>query len=80
MILDENSLNELTDEDARNLVRLLTDEDARKMVRLLNAPLEKAVGERMVPATDNQVQYYNKAQRVREIFFLVSLFHSFLLE
>lgn len=77
MILDENSLNELTDEDARNLVRLLTDEDARNIVQLLNASLEKAVGERMVPATDNQVQYYNKGQRVRDFIYLFFLGFSF---
>ncbi|KAG6588517.1 Sister-chromatid cohesion protein 3, partial [Cucurbita argyrosperma subsp. sororia] len=54
MLLDENPLIELTDEDATNLVRLLS------------ASIKKAVGERIVPATDNRKQYFNKAQK--EIF------------
>ncbi|RVX20901.1 Sister-chromatid cohesion protein 3 [Vitis vinifera] len=54
MLLDENPLIELTDEDATNLIRLLC------------ASVKKAVGERIVPATDNRKQYYNKAQK--EIF------------
>ncbi|OMO77828.1 Armadillo-like helical [Corchorus capsularis] len=54
MLLDENPLIELTDEDATNLSRLLF------------ASVRKAVGERIVPASDNRKQYYNKAQR--EIF------------
>ncbi|KAF7818257.1 sister-chromatid cohesion protein 3 [Senna tora] len=54
MLLDENSSMELTDGDATNLVRLLC------------ASVKKAVGERIVPATDNRKQYYNKAQK--EIF------------
>ncbi|XP_010244638.1 PREDICTED: sister-chromatid cohesion protein 3 isoform X2 [Nelumbo nucifera] len=54
MLLDENPLIELTDVDATNLVRLLY------------ASARKAVGERIVPATDNRKQYYNKAQK--EIF------------
>ncbi|XP_059437429.1 sister-chromatid cohesion protein 3 [Corylus avellana] len=54
MLLDENPLIELTDEDATNLVRLLC------------ASVKKAVGERIVPATDNRKQYYAKAQK--EIF------------
>lgn len=53
MLLDENPLIELTDEDATNLIRLLC------------ASVKKAVGERIVPATDNRKQYYNKAQKVR---------------
>lgn len=52
MLLDENPLIELTDEDATNLVRLL------------GASVKKAVGERIVPATDNRKQYYTKAQKV----------------
>ena len=53
MLLDENPLVELTDDDATNLVRLLF------------ASVRKAVGERIVPASDNRKQYYNKAQKVR---------------
>lgn len=63
MLLNENSLIELTDEDATNLVRLLS------------ASVKKAVGGRIVPATDNRKQYYNKAQKVHH--FLVSLFVQF---
>ncbi|KAB1203030.1 Sister-chromatid cohesion protein 3 [Morella rubra] len=51
MLLDENPLIELTDEDATNLVRLLC------------ASVKKAVGERIVPATDNRKLYYPKAQK-----------------
>ncbi|XP_061366461.1 sister-chromatid cohesion protein 3 [Gastrolobium bilobum] len=51
MLLDENPLVELSDSDATNLVRLLC------------ASVKKAVGERIVPATDNRKQYYNKAQK-----------------
>ncbi|XVF32673.1 hypothetical protein REPUB_Repub17cG0102900 [Reevesia pubescens] len=54
MLLDENPLIELTDEDATNLTRLLF------------ASVRKAVGERIVPASDNRKQHYNKAQK--EIF------------
>ncbi|XVF21866.1 hypothetical protein REPUB_Repub12eG0126300 [Reevesia pubescens] len=54
MLLDENPLIELTDEDATNLTRLLF------------ASVRKAVGERIVPASDNRKQYFNKAQK--EIF------------
>ncbi|KAH8489459.1 hypothetical protein H0E87_024907 [Populus deltoides] len=54
MLLDENPLIELTDDDATNLVRLLS------------ASVRKAVGERIVPASDTRKQYYNKAQK--EIF------------
>lgn len=52
MLLDENPLIELTDDDATNLVRLLC------------ASVKKAVGERIVPATDNRKQYYPKGQKV----------------
>lgn len=52
MLLDENASIELSDSDAINLVRLL------------GASVKKAVGERIVPATDNRKQYYNKAQKV----------------
>lgn len=51
-LLDENPRTELTDEDATNLVRLLS------------ASIKKAVGERIVPATDNRKQYFSKAQKV----------------
>ncbi|PIA39433.1 hypothetical protein AQUCO_02600110v1 [Aquilegia coerulea] len=51
MLLDENPLIELTDMDATNLIRLL------------HASVMKAVGERIVPATDNRKQYLNKAQK-----------------
>ncbi|XP_019425713.1 PREDICTED: sister-chromatid cohesion protein 3 isoform X2 [Lupinus angustifolius] len=51
MLLDENPLIELSDSDASNLVRLLC------------ASVKKAVGERIVPATDNRKQYHNKAQK-----------------
>ncbi|CAK9185210.1 unnamed protein product [Ilex paraguariensis] len=51
MVLDENPSIELTDEDATNLIRLLC------------SSVKKAVGEKIVPATDNRKQYYNKAQR-----------------
>ncbi|XVF72517.1 hypothetical protein PTKIN_Ptkin12aG0127600 [Pterospermum kingtungense] len=51
MLLDENPLIELTDEDATNLTRLLF------------ASIRKAVGERIVPASDNRKQYHNKAQK-----------------
>ncbi|XWS76479.1 hypothetical protein CRYUN_Cryun01aG0179800 [Craigia yunnanensis] len=54
MLLDENPLIELTDEDATNLTRLLF------------ASVRKGIGERIVPASDNRKQYYNKAQK--EIF------------
>ncbi|KAK7284692.1 hypothetical protein RJT34_19442 [Clitoria ternatea] len=51
MLLEENPSVELSDNDATNLVRLLC------------ASVKKAVGERIVPATDNRKQYYSKAQK-----------------
>ncbi|KAK4785211.1 hypothetical protein SAY86_001900 [Trapa natans] len=54
MLLDENPRAELTGEDATNLARLLC------------ASIKKAVGERIVPASENRKPYYNKAQK--EIF------------
>ncbi|KAJ0113315.1 hypothetical protein Patl1_01119 [Pistacia atlantica] len=51
MLLDENPLIELNDDDGTNLIRLLF------------ASVRKAVGERIVPASDNRKQYYNKAQK-----------------
>ncbi|CAL1403339.1 unnamed protein product [Linum trigynum] len=51
MLLDENSRIELTDDDATNLVRLLF------------ASVRKAVGERIVPSSDNRKLSYTKAQK-----------------
>lgn len=51
MLLDENPLIELNDDDGTNLIRLLF------------ASVRKAVGERIVPASNNRKQYYNKAQK-----------------
>ncbi|ONK61536.1 uncharacterized protein A4U43_C08F30980 [Asparagus officinalis] len=51
ILLDENPLIELTDVDATNLVRLL------------RASAKKAVGEKIVPITDNRKPYYTKAQK-----------------
>ncbi|KAK1561092.1 hypothetical protein Q3G72_034335 [Acer saccharum] len=51
ILLDENPLIELNDDDGTNLIRLLF------------ASVRKAVGERIVPASDNRKQYYNKAQK-----------------
>ncbi|XP_059660558.1 sister-chromatid cohesion protein 3 isoform X2 [Cornus florida] len=51
MLLDSNPMIELTDDDSTNLIRLLC------------ASVKKAVGERIVPASDNRKQYYSKAQR-----------------
>ncbi|CAN1851747.1 Sister-chromatid cohesion protein 3, partial [Linum perenne] len=51
MLLDENPRIEITDDDATNLVRLLF------------ASIRKAVGERIVPSSDNRKQYYNRGQR-----------------
>ncbi|XP_021761058.1 sister-chromatid cohesion protein 3-like [Chenopodium quinoa] len=50
-LLDENPSIELTEIDATNLIRLLC------------ASVKKAVGERILPATDNRKQYYTKAQK-----------------
>lgn len=49
MLLDENPSIEFTDDDATNLIRLLC------------ASVKKAVGERIVPATDNRKQHQSKA-------------------
>lgn len=54
MLLADNSSVEHADVDATNLIRLLC------------ASVKKAVGEKIVPATDNRKQYYTKAQRVSE--------------
>lgn len=54
MLLDENPSIELTDDDATNLTRLFC------------ASVKKAVGEKIVPATDHRKQNHTKAQRVNE--------------
>ncbi|XP_075102276.1 sister-chromatid cohesion protein 3-like isoform X1 [Nicotiana tabacum] len=51
MLLEEEPSAELSDVDATNLIRLLS------------ASIRKAVGEKIVPASDNRKQYYTKAQR-----------------
>ncbi|KAI0518714.1 hypothetical protein KFK09_006150 [Dendrobium nobile] len=51
MLLDETPTIEVTDVDATNLVRLL------------NASAKKAVGEKIVPSTDNRKPHYTKAQK-----------------
>lgn len=53
MLLEEGQSAELSDVDATNLIRLLF------------ASIRKAVGEKIVPASDNKKQYYTKAQKVR---------------
>lgn len=65
MLLDENPLIELNDDDGTNLIRLLS------------ASVKKAVGERIVPASDNRKQYYNKAQKVCNSLVLFNLILSF---
>ncbi|KAI3873484.1 hypothetical protein MKW98_008136 [Papaver atlanticum] len=52
MLLDEKPGKEFTDVDATNLVQLL------------HSSAKRAVGERIVPATDNRKQYCNKAQKL----------------
>lgn len=52
MLLEDNPSTELDDADATNLIRLLF------------ASVRKAVGERIVPATDNRNPYQTKAQKV----------------
>ncbi|KAM7277394.1 hypothetical protein ACFE04_019260 [Oxalis oulophora] len=51
ILLDDTSSTELTDEDATNLIRLLL------------ASAGKAIGEKIVPTSDNRKQNLNKAQR-----------------
>lgn len=51
LLLEDNSSIELTDDDATNLTRLLC------------ASVRKAVGDRIVPATDYRKQNFTKAQR-----------------
>lgn len=57
MLLDESPTIEVTDVDATNLVRLL------------NASAKKAVGEKIVPSTDNRKPHYTKAQKVCDVMF-----------
>ncbi|KAJ0258076.1 Sister-chromatid cohesion protein 3 [Hirschfeldia incana] len=40
-----------------------SDEDSTNLVRLLFASIRKAVGEKIIPSTDNRKQYHSKAQR-----------------
>uniref|UniRef100_A0A1J3CPT7 Sister-chromatid cohesion protein 3 n=1 Tax=Noccaea caerulescens TaxID=107243 RepID=A0A1J3CPT7_NOCCA len=40
-----------------------TDEDSTNLIRLLFASVRKAVGEKIIPSTDNRKQYHSKAQR-----------------
>lgn len=61
MLLDDNPLHELSDSDATNLVRLLC------------ASVKKAVGERILTATDNRKQYFTKAQKVCHLDFSIFL-------
>jgi len=42
-----------------------TDEDSTNLIRLLFVSIRKAVGEKIIPSTDNRKQYHSKAQRVR---------------
>lgn len=58
MLLEENPKIELSDSNATNLVRLLC------------ASVKKAVGERIVPATDNRKPYHSKAQKVCHLDFV----------
>ncbi|ESQ39447.1 hypothetical protein EUTSA_v10001288mg [Eutrema salsugineum] len=39
------------------------DEDSTNLIRLLFASVRKAVGEKIIPSTDNRKQYHSKAQR-----------------
>jgi hypothetical protein len=57
MLLDETPLYELTDMDGTNLVRML------------RASARKAVGEKIVPATDNKKLSYTKSQKVSGIIY-----------
>ncbi|KAK4482229.1 hypothetical protein RD792_009375 [Penstemon davidsonii] len=51
MLLEDNPLAELNDVDSTNLIRLLS------------ASIKKAVGEKIVPATDNRNPHHTKAQK-----------------
>lgn len=62
MLLADNSSVEHADVDATNLIRLLC------------ASVKKAVGEKIVPATDNRKQYHTKAQRVSKSLVIHFLF------
>lgn len=61
MLLADNASAELDDLDATNLIRLLF------------ASVRKAVGERIVPVTDNRNPHHTKAQKVTKI----TVFSSF---
>lgn len=52
MLLEDNPSAELDDADATNLIRLLF------------ASITKAVGEKIVPATDNRNPHHTKGQKV----------------
>lgn len=52
----------------------LNDDDGTNLIRLLFASVRKAVGERIVPASDNRKQYYNKAQKVCNFLALLPFF------
>lgn len=64
MLLEDNPSTELDDADATNLIRLLF------------ASVRKAVGERIVPATDNRNPYQTKAQKVGGVSFVLLPFLS----
>lgn len=55
MLLEDSPSAELEDADATNLIRLLF------------ASIKKAVGERIVPASDNRNPHLTKAQKVCKI-------------
>lgn len=50
--------------DQNPQIEPINDEDSTNLIRLLFASVRKAVGERIVPTTDNRKQYHSKAQRV----------------
>lgn len=66
MLLADNPSAELDDVDATNLIRLLF------------ASVRKAVGERIVPATDNRNPHHTKAQKVIQVLFTHHLSNIFL--
>lgn len=69
MLLDDNPVIELTDVDATNLVRLLY------------SSIKKAVGEKIVPSTDNRKPHYTKSQKVWKsglLIFILDFYFSLL--
>lgn len=44
----------------------IDDVDATNLIRLLCASAKKAIGEKIVPATDNRNPHYTKAQKVSD--------------